>query len=111
MFKTVGFRNTFEKSRASGIFFLTWQTLSGAPSPTVNTKEAMRLVMGMFNGSLDLDKTSQTTDTALAQSGHADPRPAGRSFKVVFLRPSLSITWHIIPLTVQMTLYILTVTV
>lgn len=49
--------------------------------------------MGMFNGSLDLDKTSQTTDTPLAEPGHADPRPAGMSLKVVFLKSSLSTTF------------------
>lgn len=36
--------------------------MSGAPSPTVNTKEAMRLVMGMFNASLELDKAAQPED-------------------------------------------------
>ena len=27
-----------------------------APSPTVNTKEAMQMVMGMFNASLEIEK-------------------------------------------------------
>ncbi len=27
-----------------------------APSPTVNTREAMQVVMGMFNQTLDIDK-------------------------------------------------------
>ena len=40
------------------IILLFPQTLSGGPSPTVNMKEAMRLVMGMFNASLELEKPS-----------------------------------------------------
>lgn len=36
-------------------FDFVFQSLT-APSPTVCTKEAMNIVMGMFNSSLDIDK-------------------------------------------------------
>jgi len=50
--------------------------MSGAPSPTVNTQEALRLVMGMFNGSLDLDKSSLGADVHMEEPSEP-PKPAG----------------------------------
>lgn len=35
-----------------------------APSPTVNTKEAMQMVMGMFNKTLDIEKNFGWNDPA-----------------------------------------------
>lgn len=46
--------------------------MSGAPSPTVNTKEAMRLVMGMFNASLELNKAGASDDVDMEEP----PQPA-----------------------------------
>lgn len=51
------------------------KTLSGAPSPTVNTKEAMRLVMGMFNASLELDKPTPSEDIDMHEPTPVKTRP------------------------------------
>ncbi|XP_045214958.2 mitotic checkpoint serine/threonine-protein kinase BUB1-like isoform X2 [Mercenaria mercenaria] len=52
------------------------RTMSGAPSPTVNTKEAMRLVMGMFNTSLELDKPAPSEDIQMIEP-EQPVQPAG----------------------------------
>ena len=55
------------------------QTLSGAPSPTVNTKEALKLVMGMFNASLELDKQEpQSEDVVMTEQIVPQPEIKGR---------------------------------
>ena len=56
------------------------QTLSGAPSPTVNTKEALKLVMGMFNASLELDKQEpQSEDVVMTEQIVPQPEIKGMS--------------------------------
>ncbi|KAL4240250.1 protein kinase [Mactra antiquata] len=61
------------------------RTLSGAPSPTVNTKEAMRLVRGMFNKSLERQQEDEDVDMeepAPPSQTHAVPQSGGMPFTV-----------------------------
>lgn len=41
--------------------------MSGAASPTANIKEAMGLVMGMFNTSLNLEKPPPSEDVPMSE--------------------------------------------
>jgi hypothetical protein len=61
-----------------------FQTMSGAPSPTVNTREAMRIVMGMFNTSLEMGKATNSDDVQMDES-EPPAQAAGRRFFYFFL--------------------------
>ena len=56
------------------------QTMSGAPSPTVNTKEAMRIVMGMFNTSLELEEAAAPSNDVEMEMPQQPVQAAGIIF-------------------------------
>ncbi|KAH3871027.1 hypothetical protein DPMN_034221, partial [Dreissena polymorpha] len=53
------------------------RTMHGGASPTVNTKEALQLVMGMFNGSLDLEHCKEP-DTSQIDTQDIPSHGAGK---------------------------------
>ncbi|XP_052789856.1 mitotic checkpoint serine/threonine-protein kinase BUB1-like isoform X2 [Mya arenaria] len=58
------------------------KTLSGPPSPTVNMKEAMQVVMGMFNGSLELNDTNMAASLQPPPAQQVPPVSSGLPFQI-----------------------------